>query len=143
MATLKEIIAAKTKPRVVDVPFTFEGDPEPTTLRFRALKYPERKAIITSKFTKSTDEHGKSSFSIPQGSIGDLNAEFLAASLVDEEDKPMFTKDDVIKNWDSNTADKMTNAGMAKLGMTDAKAKPEDGENEENPSTGKSESGEP
>lgn len=135
--SLKDDIASRAKPRIVEVEFSDGLEGEPLKLKFRALKYLERKSIVTNKFVKvGTDKDQRPVMQIPNDKIPDLNCEFLAASLVDDDGNPMFTKDEIIKDWDSTTADKMTNAGMKALGMTDKK------ETEENPSDAKNGSGE-
>ena len=135
--SLKEQITAVAKPRIVEKDFEVNG--ETLKLRFRALKYPERKAIITSKFAEvGKDKDGKPIIQLSNSKVPDLNSEFLATTLVDEEDKEMFTKEEIGKNWDAITADKIANAGMEALGMTGETVK-----SDENPSTPNQESGTP
>lgn len=127
--SLKDAIAKAVTPRVVDSEIEVNG--EQVKLRFRALKYPERKAIFQAKFVEvGKDAEGRPISQIPAGKIGDLNAEFIAATLVDEEDNALFSKEDILKGWDTVTADKIADAGMRALGMTGTKK-----EDEENPST--------
>lgn len=134
----KDAITKAAAPRVVTSEIEVNGDK--VELRFRALKYPERKAIFQSKFKEvGKDKDGKPLMQIPSSLVGDLNAEFLATTLVDEEGSNMFTKDEILKDWDSVTADSIANAGMKALGMADEKPKAE----EENPSTPNQESGTP
>lgn len=133
--SLKDAIFAATKPRIVKTELKI-GD-ETLPLRFRALKYPERRSIFQDKIKEvGKDSEGKPIMQIPAKLTADINAEFLAISLIDDDDTPVATKDNIIKNWDAVISDKIADAGLKALGMVN-----EPKEIEENPSEPKSESG--
>lgn len=133
--SLKDAIVAATKPRIVKT--ELKVGEETLQLRFRALKYPERRSIFQDKIKEvGKDSEGRPIMQIPAKLTADINAEFLAISLIDDDDSPVATKEEIIKNWDAVIADKIADAGLKALGMTgDTK------EDEANPSEPKSESG--
>ena len=108
-----------TQPKIIEAKFDF-GDGE-ETIYFKALTYNQRQAI----FVKRLDKDGKLDIT---GEALHMNAELIAATLVDEGSKTLVTKEAVCQ-WDSTLVDKLADLSGKTLGLIDKKA------DEENPSS--------
>lgn len=108
-----------TRPKITEAEFDFGDGPE--KIHFRGLSYDQRQGI----FVKRLDKDGKLDIA---GSALHMNAELLAATLVDETGKPI-AKTDAILQWDSTLVDKLADLAGKTLKLIEKK------DEAENPST--------
>lgn len=113
-----ENIKRITQPKIVEAEFDFGEGKE--TVRFKSLTYNQRQDI----FVKRLDKEGKLDIS---GSALHMNAELIAATLVDADGKTVATSE-AVRQWDSQLVDKLADLAGRTLGLIEKKV------DEENPS---------
>jgi hypothetical protein len=120
MSDFLKTIAAITKPQIKDVEFDFGGEVGKQTIRVRCLDYKKRQDIFVKRL-----KDGKLDVS---GEALHMNAELIAATLVDENGKAVATTE-AISQWDSVLVDKLSDFIGRTIGVLDEKK-----DDEENPS---------
>lgn len=118
MSFLKNL-SKLAQPKTIEAQFDFgEGE---ETIYLRSLTYNQRQAI----FVKRLNNDGKLDIT---GTALHMNAELIAATLVDENGKPVVASSAVCE-WDSALVDKLADFIGHQVGLLDKKA------DAENPST--------